>query len=243
MTPNQIIEIALDRVGLTATTATFKNRARQYLNLAGSDIYTWSIPVQGGVAPIRWQWAFKDTTFTTSAGTRSYTLGADVLEPLQFRDQTNDHTIPFESSVWLDGIDPDADETGDPERIIITGQDAATGYWNIDIYPTPDATNTIAHRYYAQWVNLTSAEDDTDLRAKLPNYLHEALIYGVSSRYYDEKGSSSQAAIERSLGEAIVNQAVARNIQGTGANTVRMARKNSGFSGAFSFRVQDGTLT
>jgi hypothetical protein len=76
------MSIALDRMGLTSTAGTFKDRAREYLNIVGYDI----------MGRGRWAWGFKDGSITTASGTRKYSAAANVGEFLSFRDETNDHS-------------------------------------------------------------------------------------------------------------------------------------------------------
>ena len=240
MTPTDLIAMALDNVGLGSTTARV-DRARQYLNEVAQGIYTWGVPVGNTKEhqPIRWQWAVKEATLTMVAATRSYSLASDVLEPYESFDTTNDRWVPMTYVSRLDHWDPDEDDTGDAERIAVTGRDATTGYWIVDVYPTPDATATIRYRYYAQWVDLTSANDATDLNAKLPEWLQPALRSGISEMYLREKGDLESADIQRRVKEDTVNRAVARNFHSLGQQALRLHRPRR----RAEYRVQEGSLS
>lgn len=240
MTPTDLIAMTLDNVGLGSTTARV-DRARQYLNEVAQGIYTWGVPVGNTKEhqPIRWQWAVKEATLTMVAATRSYSLASDVLEPYESFDTTNDRWVPMTYVSRLDHWDPDEDDTGDAERIAVTGRDATTGYWIVDVYPTPDATATIRYRYYAQWVDLTSANDATDLNAKLPEWLQPALRSGISEMYLREKGDLESADIQRRVKEDTVNRAVARNFHSLGQQALRLRRPRR----RAEYRVQEGSLS
>ena len=231
MTPIKIMTMALDRVGLTIQSETFKQRAREYFNTEAKDI----------ASRARWSWLFKSSTFATSNGTRGYQLASDVLEPLSFHDQTNDTTLAISTSERIDNADPDNDESGDPRLVVITGRDSSTGYWGVDLFPTPDATNTIGYRYYGYITDISASDDDTDLAATMPEWVQPSLIYGIASQYYLEKGSERSARLEAALKEDIVERALQRNTLVGGNMRTRMGRDEN-VRGPFDFLVQEGTL-
>lgn len=240
MTPAAIMAMALDNVGL-GNTAGREDRARQYLNETAHAIYTWSTKLGNTQfrQPVKWLWAFKETTLALSASTRGYSLASDVLHPHEYYDTTNDRWVPMTMISTTDRMDPDEDESGDPERIGITGRDATTGYWVVDIYPTPDASTTLRYRYYAQWVDLDSDDDDTDLNAKLPDWMQPALRAGISEMYQRERGDIEMADIQRRIKEDIIARGVARNYESHGQVHIRLNRPTE----TTQYSVQEGSLT
>jgi hypothetical protein len=140
-----------------------------------------------------------------------------------------------------DRWDPDEDKTGNPEQVQIQGINASTGYWDVELWPTPDGTYTVSYRYYARWVNKTSTDDDTDLAAFMPDWVQPALIHGVAQYYYDEKGAPDQAQAEATLKEIVIDQALGRNARAPGLRWDRLRRPSMVES--FTFEVQEGTLS
>lgn len=232
MTPLALMTIALDRVGLPISSTTYKDRAREYLNIALKDVGTRA----------RWRWLYKDASFSTADGTRAYSLANDVQDVVSFRDATNDHVLQWLTTYDTDRFDPDEDESGDPEAAVLVGINSSTGVWNIEIWPTPDAVNTLSYRYYAYLRDLTESDDETDLAPKLPDWVQPALIWAVSSRFYAEKGDREQSLMDENEKELWIARALERNRQAGGPQAVRMDRKDDPPVG-FEFWVQKGTLT
>jgi hypothetical protein len=235
MTPYKIMEIALANVGLPISNSQFKTRAREYLDIEAGDL----------VSRTRWLWRYKATTLTTSNGIRAYSLASDVLEPLAFRDQTNNQPLEMTTTRIPDGLDPNADETGQPRVVVLTGINASTGYWTVDIFPTPTATLTVAYRYFSTWAALaTNGNDDTtDLAPKIPIWVQPALIHGVTARYLNEKGNYALAAQEEGKKERVIQQPLDRNIKAQGDARARMQRSGDTGPGAVDFEVREGSLT
>lgn len=235
MTPYKIMEIALASVGLAISNTGFKTRAREYLDLTAVDITNRT----------RWAWRFKDTTLTTVASTRGYSLASDVLEPLAFRDQTNNHPLEMATTYVPDTLDPDASETGQPRVVVLTGINATTGYWSVDLFPTPTATLTIGYRYFSYWTPLNSNgnDDTTDLAPKIPAWVQPALIKGVTEKFQREKGNYRVADRERQEMEAILAQALTRNTQSQGQARTRMPRDRGASAGPMDISVREGSLT
>ena len=231
MTPEKIIDIALRRAGLTSSSSDFKDNAREYFNLASKDI----------TGRVRWSWMFQDASITTSNGTRTYSLASDVLEPLSFRDETENRFIRISSVLDTDVFDPDEDESGEAQLVVLKNLNSSTGYWDVDIYPTPDSTNTISYRYYRFIPDLDvgGGDDDTDLAPKCPAWVQPALIYGVAGLYLSELGSVDSANMEFRLMESVIDQALDRNARAFVPSS-RMASDNGKM---FSFTVQAGSLS
>lgn len=223
--------IALDRVGLTVLNGTFKDRARDYLNLVGEDVFS----------RVRWNWRLKSGTLATVSSQRAYSLASDVLELLSMRDTTNDREIMVVDQGWVDAWDADADETGDPVAVALRGINTTTGYVDVDLYPTPTSILSLAYRYYSQWVTLTVVNDDTDLLPKVPAYVQTALVHGVAQLYYEEKGDPEMGALEEARKEAVIARALERNAMAHASRRDRLGRVGDGM-GVFTFTVQDGSL-
>ena len=231
MTPNKILDIALRRAGLTSSSSDFKDNAREYFNLASKDI----------TGRVRWSWMFQDASITTSNGTRTYSLASDVLEPLSFRDETENRFIRISSVLDTDVFDPDEDESGEAQLVVLKNLNSSTGYWDVDIYPTPDSTNTISYRYYRfiPDLDVDGGDDDTDLAPKCPAWVQPALIYGVAGLYLSELGSVDSANMEFRLMESVIDQALDRNARAF----VPSSRMASDSGKMFSFTVQAGSLS
>ena len=231
MTPGKIIDIALRRAGLTSSSSDFKDNAREYFNLASKDI----------TGRVQWSWMFQDASITTSSGTRSYSLASDVLEPLSFRDETEDRFLRLSSVLDTDMLDPDEDESGEAQLVVLKNLNSSTGYWDVDIYPTPDSTNTISYRYYRfiPDLNANGGDDDTDLAPKCPAWVQPALIYGVAGLYLSELGSVDSANMEFRLMESVIDLALDRNARAF----VPSSRMSSDGGKMFAFEVQAGSLS
>jgi len=233
MTPNKILDIGLRRAGLTASSSEFKDNGREYFNLAAKDI----------TGRVQWSWMFQDASITTSSGTRTYSLASDVLEPLSFRDETEDRFLQISSALDTDVLDPDEDESGEAQFVVLKNLNSSTGYWDVDIYPTPDSTNTISYRYYRFIEDLDAggADDATDLAPKFPAWVQPALIHGVAGLYLSELGSVDSANMEFRLMESVIDQALERNARAFVPSSRMYGDRNG--DGMFAFRVQAGTLS
>jgi hypothetical protein len=237
MTPATLMTMALSNTGLGETTERV-DRARQYLNETGQSIYAWTLPLpDGSRRAIKWIWALKETTLSLTASTRAYALAADVMEPFEYFDITNDRWVPLSWISVTDHWDPDEDDGGDPERISITGRDATTGYWVVDAYPTPQAATTVRYRYYAQWTDLTSLSDGVDLNPVLPEWIQPALRAGISEMYFRQYRDLESAKHQKEIKEEIIGGAVARNTQ-AGNTAFRLTRPTN----MRRFAIQEGSL-
>lgn len=181
MTLGESITIILARVGLNTTSTPFKDRAREYWNEG-------AVVLSGERT---WQWLFKEATLTTTASTRNYSLAADVSRPLSFRHTTDDAIMQIIDVQESDRADPDSDDSGAARAVYITGKDATTGYWNVDLVPTPDTSSeTITYRYFQEVANKTSSDDGTDLLPTMPVGAQFAVIDYAVGRYKGEKGDT-----------------------------------------------------
>jgi len=184
MTPDYIMTIALRRAGIHQPSTAQKANARDYMNLIKGEIEGETV----------WRFLYKIGTITTVADQREYDLASDVLEPGDFFDVTNNRPIRAVHPSDVDEDDPDQDYDGEPEIMALTGIDTTTGYWQVDLFPTPDtAGETIKYRYYATLADLASGDDSTDLAPKYPRYIQAPILWGTCGMYKGEKENNSEA--------------------------------------------------
>jgi hypothetical protein len=231
MTNIEILQIALRRVGLNTNSSTFKNSARDYLNLVGKDIQSRE----------QWNWLFKAATFNTVASTQTYSLASDVLTPLSFRNVTENHVIIVQSTQDIDAADPDASIDGDPRFVAINGIDDS-GAIQVSLYPTPDGVDTIAYRYYRQIPEFVESDDNNSINQYYPQVIQPALIYGISSLFKQEKGDDQGAGVDRNEMERVVAIASRQNLSVQGNRKFRMRRSDDDSATQFSFYPTEGSL-
>uniref|UniRef100_A0A6M3KN56 Uncharacterized protein n=1 Tax=viral metagenome TaxID=1070528 RepID=A0A6M3KN56_9ZZZZ len=184
MTPDYILTIALRRSGYHNPTPEQKTNARDYLNMIKTEL-------EGETT---WRFLYKVGSITTVADQREYSLASDVLEPGGFFDYTNGRPISTVHPSDVDDADPDQDFDGEPGRVALTSLNTTTGYWQVDLYPTPDtAGDEIKYRYYATLADLVAGDDDTDLAPKYPRYIQAPLLWGTCGMYKGEKENDSEA--------------------------------------------------
>tara|TARA_Y100000592_G_C5442614_1_gene304226 strand:- start:173 stop:871 length:699 start_codon:yes stop_codon:yes gene_type:complete len=231
MTNIEILQVALRRVGLNTNSSTFKNSARDYLNLVGKDIQSRE----------QWNWLFKSATFNTVADTRTYSLETDVLTPLSFRNITENHVIIVQSTQDIDAADPDSSTDGDPRFVAINGIDT-NGAIQVTLYPTPDGVDSIGYRYYRQIPDFVEAEDNNSINQYYPPVIQPALIYGISSLFKQEKGDDQGAGVDRNEMERVLAIASRQNLSVQGNRKFRMRRSDDTAVDNFSFYPTEGSL-
>ena len=232
MTNIEILQVALRRVGLNTNSSTFKNSARDYLNLVGKDIQSRE----------QWNWLFKSATFNTVADTRTYSLETDVLTPLSFRNITENHVIIVQSTQDIDAADPDSSTDGDPRFVAINGIDT-NGAIQVTLYPTPDGVDSIGYRYYRQIPDFVEAEDNNSINQYYPPVIQPALIYGISSLFKQEKGDDQGAGVDRNEMERVLAIASRQNLSVQGNRKFRMRRSDDTAVDNFSFYPTEGSLS
>tara|TARA_R100001510_G_C7644252_1_gene201719 strand:+ start:309 stop:1007 length:699 start_codon:yes stop_codon:yes gene_type:complete len=231
MTNIEILQVALRRVGLNTNSSTFKNSARDYLNLVGKDIQSRE----------QWNWLFKSATFNTVADTRTYSLETDVLTPLSFRNITENHVIIVQSTQDIDAADPDSSTDGDPRFVAINGIDT-NGAIQVTLYPTPDGVDSIGYRYYRQIPDFVELEDNNSINQYYPPVIQPALIYGISSLFKQEKGDDQGAGVDRNEMERVLAIASRQNLSVQGNRKFRMRRSDDTAVDNFSFYPTEGSL-
>jgi len=230
----QVIQQALRRVGLNETSTTFKNAARDYLNIITKEVSSRA----------KWFWMFKASTFTVTSGTQTYSLASDVAEPLSFRNQTQDHVMLIISSQTLDASDPDHSITGDTSYAVIDGINSSTGYVQVALYPKPtNSSDVIAYRYYGFIPDFDSDNDADSLDTYMPPMVQPALVFGISALYKEEKGDDQGAMIDRTEMERVMQRAMAQNTNIQGNRRYRRRRSDDGHGYGMAFTVAEGSLS
>ena len=234
MTNLQIIQLALQRVGLNTTSSIFKDTARDYLNLVAKDVSSRA----------KWFWMSKSSNFTVTASTQTYSLASDVAEPLSFRNNSQDHVMLIIDSQTLDADDPDHSQTGDSRYVVIEGINASTGYIDVALYPTPsNSSDVIKYRYYAFIPDFDSDDDADSMDPYIPPLVQPALVFGIAALYKEEKGDDQGAMVDRQEMERVIQRALAQNRNIQGNRSYRRRRVDDGMGYGFSFQVEEGTLS
>ncbi len=234
MTNLEVMQIALRRVGLSTTSTTFKDGARDYLNFVSKDL----------ASRAKWFWLFKESNFTCVEDQRSYSLASDVLEPLSFRNDSQNHVMIIWSSQDLDANDPDHSVTGDPRFVSIDGIDSSTGYVTVALYPLPDnSTDVIKYRYYAFIPDFDSDNDGDSLDPYFHPIIQPAAAFGISALYKQEKGDDQGSMVDKAEMERIIQRGLAQNRHVEGNRIFRMRRRDDLDSGTFNFQPAEGSLT
>lgn len=234
MTLTKVLSIALRRIGISDGATAFTDNARDYFNVGLRDL----------CEQRQWTWLFKNSSFTTTASTRTYSLASDVMRPLSFRNDTDNFKMVMVDVDVVDKIDPDEDETGTPAMVYISGINTSTGFWEVDLYPTPDTnSDTIRYRYYAFIADKTSSDDATDLVTTLPAWTQNALIYYIASMYKGELGDieGERADMQLYINSVRSGIDVDADMQ-DGDQRHRMWRADE-VGTDFTFRVTEGSLS
>ena len=182
MTPTELMTIALRRAGIRTPGTAETDIARTYLNIIKTEVET----------AADWRFLYLVTTLTTVAAQRAYDLAADVLVPLHFWDTTNNMPILIRHPDEITDLDADENLTGNALLVAIKGRDTTTGYWEVDLLPTPSAASqTLKYRYRSFIATFTAAMDETDMAPKYPGWFQNALLWGVCALVKEEKENAS----------------------------------------------------
>lgn len=182
MTPGEIIVIALNRAGNSNPTTGDKDRARDYLNVAKTDLE----------AVAEWRWLFKTATITTVATQRPYNLTAGIVYIISAWDTTNNATLRIVHPDDVAELDPDEDYTGAGGVLAITGIDTTTGVWEADVYPTPVVSaDAIKYRYYATQDDFVEAGDGTEI-ITYPKQIHNLLLWATCALMKEDGGGEGR---------------------------------------------------
>lgn len=225
MTPSDIITTALTRAGIPSPTAEQEARARFYLNTVKTDVENVT----------DWRFLYKVGTITTVAAQRGYELASGATYPLNVWDVTNDNTMVIRNPEDIDELDPDQDYDGNARLMVVTGTDATSGLWEVDLFPTPaDSGDTIKYRYYATRADYTTADDDTDMIATYPKFIQNALLWGTCGLYKEEK---EQTTADFEWNKYAMALKAALKVNGKNDVPPKVVMGRSDFAGRFVFTM------
>ena len=237
MTLTKVMELALARAGLNTSAAVFLNRARDYFNMGIKEVS----------AMKQWRWLLKEGTLTTTSGTATYNLAADVMKPLSFRNVTDDFEMRIVDVLQLNRIDPDDDLSSGPENVAVVEWDTTNSPWKVRLWPTPDTNSeSIKYQYYAYIDDFTSSNDGTELDTlRIPNWLQTSMVYYVAAHYMSEKGDyEGHAGDIQTFRTQVAFYADSDSlVDGAMGSLTKLNRSDAFGLGGFQFKVQDGSLT
>jgi len=204
VTLTQLITRVLRRTGLSTSDTEYQGIAREYINQILAEV----MPM------VPWWWLDRTTTFATVASTRTYSpVSGNVTNWWSFVDETNNRTLDIIGPDSYDSFDPDRSETGNPRAVYVSGVNTSTGYPEIDLFPLPDAANTIRVRYRAEIAEWTSSNDATSLSALgIPRVMESVLLYGATSLYMEDEGDDGSSGVESSNFQRALRAAKEQNL-------------------------------
>lgn len=145
----------------------------------------------------RWPFFDVSTTFSTSAGTKDYTIatiGASVTQGL--RDivalRNDDHVLKY--------IGSDDADSNYPLNVSSSGQPWEWSFWNdtVRFYPTPDTVKTIYVRAIRNATDFGSGSSDS-ATPDLPDPFHPVLVtYAISKCYLQQEDPVMAEQYQRS---------------------------------------------
>ena len=231
MTPQAILDVALRRAGLTYSNTTYRENATEYANIVMSEILAHP-----------WSFRNKQGTFSTSDGTAEYNLATDVAHVRHFKDTTNDNPIKIVTESYIDELDIDRSETGNPRFVFFSGVDeSSAGETQVILYPKPDSTATVTYEYVANVPDFVESNLTTNFDIYAPMWFQAAVLYGVSALYHSEKGDVQGSLQEAAYKDNSIQTGLMYNRTISSDRKFRMGRKDSR-AGQFSFVVQEGSL-
>ena len=231
MTPQTILDMALRRAGLSYSNSTYRENAIDYANMTMADLLSYP-----------WSFRNKTGTFSTSSSTAEYDLASDVAHLRHAKDTTNDNPVKIVTESYIDELDIDRSETGDPRFLFHSGlNESSDGAMQVTLYPTPDSTATITYEYVSHVPEFTTLNLTTNFDVYAPTWFQAAVLYGVSEQYHSEKGDPQGAAQENSYKNNYVQTGLMYNRTTSSDRKFRMGRRDSK-PGQFSFVVREGSL-
>jgi len=236
MTLEKCIELSLANAGLSSAAATFKNKARDYINLGTKEM----------CAVKEWRWLFAEGTITTTADTSEYDLADDVMQPVSFRNVTDDFEMRMVDVLKLDRIDPDTDLTSGAENAAIVKWNSSNTNWTVQLWPTPDTNSeTIKYRYRKYIADFTSGNDTSELDTLgLPDWVQTAVMYYAAAKIMQEKQDPEGAAQAQQSYERMIRHYLETdmNMDGSQGCLTHLVRSDAMGFGDFTFKVSDGSL-
>ena len=237
MTLLECLQRALNRAGLSDTSSTFKDKARDY----------WNMGIKELSAKKQWRWLFKEGTVTTTASTSTYDLADDVMRPLAFRNETDDFEMQMVLTTKIDRVDPDNDLSSAAEKAAITGWNSTNTNWEVRLGPVPDTSSeTVKYRYFAYITDKTSSDDGTELDTLgLPDWVQTCMVYYVASHVMSEKGDIEGAAVDKQIHDEQLSyyMLIDEQLEGQQSNVTFLHRSDGVGFGQFQSKVSDGSLS
>ena len=177
------IDRVQNRVGLAESSTITTTRARDYINM-------W---VTENAALVPWWFLDRTATFSTVSGTAVYSpISGSVTDFYSFVDETNGRLLSLLHRGEFDDLDPELDDSGDPEAVMIDGVSATTGYPQLRLWRIPSSVVVIRVGYHIQVAEWSSTDDATDLAVLgIPPILQNALIYAATALYLEENGDDT----------------------------------------------------
>ena len=174
MTNVNAIKLALRRTGLSQTSSTYLDNGRDYLNMVVKEISQRAT----------WEWLFKSSTITTVATQKVYSLASDVLEPLSFRNNSQDYSLIMAGPEDIDRGDPDHSD-------FTSSNDTDNLEVYIPLWVQPAVVAGIAEYYLQEKGAIEDAE--LERRRKEETIAFAMRRNGVGDRRYLLRGATSSA--------------------------------------------------
>ncbi len=234
MTLLKCLQLGLQKAGLSQSSSTFQDTARDYFNIGIKEVATMH----------DWRWLYKEATISAGSSTNDYDLADGVLKPLAFRTTTNNYVLKIVDNFEIDWNDPDENETGNSDFVAAARWNTTSGVWEVRFYPAPSANDTIKYRYVAYLTDFTSANDSsqTDVLG-IPDWIATAMVHYIASKlqgvYGDFEGQAQDDQIFRQM---ITNHILSDSeIDGIDGHKTRLRRRDR-FGTTFDFNAQQGSL-
>ena len=236
MTLTKCIQLSLANAGLSSSSATFVDKARDYINLGMKEIS----------ATKQWRWLYKEETITVTASTSTYNLATDCLRPLAFQNPSDDFEMRMVDNLKLDRVDPDNDLSAGAENAAVVNWDSTNTAWTVRFWPIPDTNSeTVKHRYYAYIADWTSSNDASELDTLgIPDWTQTALMYWAASKVMEEKQDHEGSQLAMQSYRQMLNfyAEADEDMSGSQGNITNLMRQDAYGFGDFQFKVQ-GSLT
>ena len=234
MTLLKCLQLGLQKAGLSQSSSTFQDTARDYFNIGMKEIASMH----------DWRWLYKEGTISASSSSNDYDLANGVLKPLSMRTTTNDYNLRIVDNFAIDGNDPDESESGQSDFVAAARWNPTNGVWEVRLYPKPSANDTIKYRYLAYLTDFTSSNDssETDVLG-IPDWIATAMLHYVAAKlqgvYGDFQGQQEDDRIWKEMvGKYIMADT---DIDGVDGHKTSLKRRDR-FHTAFNFNVQKGSL-
>lgn len=154
-------------------------------------------------------------TISVVSSTTTYSLASDVQEPIVFRYSylNNEYLltkVESEREFYQEVYKANA-TAGKPSHYIELGLDSS-GYKQIQVYPSPDASYTVTYAYYKDpsTTELTTSDLATAV-PDIPSYLQDALVEGALWLFLKGFDDAAQLAAKQDFKESVVEADIAED--------------------------------